>query len=184
MSTSTPSFDYDPSLQEYAVHEKEFLRQHPRYSVLCTGIVVFHENGKLLLVQRAADEKAFPNAWEVPGGKVDDTDESILHAAVRELKEETGLKATRILRKVGESEFSDRGRHGPEQWWLKTIFEMEVQSMDALVLDPIEHQAHLFASEEDVVNNCVGDLKMVYMPQPSKEIKLEAFRLRQEALPK
>lgn len=46
----------------------EFLRQRSQYDVLCTGIVVFNKNGKLLLVQRAADEKAFPDMWvSTPG---------------------------------------------------------------------------------------------------------------------
>jgi isopentenyldiphosphate isomerase len=63
MTNLTSAFDYPPVLQEYAVPEKEYLRQHPECNVLCTGIVVFNKDGKLLLVQRAADEKAFPNMW-------------------------------------------------------------------------------------------------------------------------
>jgi isopentenyldiphosphate isomerase len=63
MESAAPAFDYPASLQEYAVNEAEYLRQHPEYHVLCTGAVVFDKNGKLLLVQRAADEKAFPNLW-------------------------------------------------------------------------------------------------------------------------
>jgi isopentenyldiphosphate isomerase len=63
MAAVAPPFDYPSSLQEFAVSDKEYLRQHPGYDVLCTGIAVFDANGKLLLVQRAADEKAFPNYW-------------------------------------------------------------------------------------------------------------------------
>ena len=57
------SLDYPPFLQEYAVSEQEYLRQHPQYDLLVTGAVVFNNEGKLLLVQRAADEKAFPTLW-------------------------------------------------------------------------------------------------------------------------
>jgi isopentenyldiphosphate isomerase len=63
MAESIPKFDYPSSLQEYAVTAAEYLRQHQEYNVLCTGIVVFDKDGKLLLVQRAADEKAFPDMW-------------------------------------------------------------------------------------------------------------------------
>jgi hypothetical protein len=63
MSSTTAPFHYPPSLQEYAVTAEEYLDQHPEYHVLCTGVVVFEKTGKLLLVQRAADEKAFPNFW-------------------------------------------------------------------------------------------------------------------------
>jgi isopentenyldiphosphate isomerase len=45
------------------VPEKEYIRLNPEYNVLCIGIVVFNPEGKLLLVQRAADEKAFPDCW-------------------------------------------------------------------------------------------------------------------------
>jgi hypothetical protein len=59
----TIMFSYEPALQEYAVNEQVYLQQHPEYDVLCTGVVVFDKDGKLLIVQRAADEKAFPNMW-------------------------------------------------------------------------------------------------------------------------
>jgi 8-oxo-dGTP pyrophosphatase MutT (NUDIX family) len=119
---------------------------------------------------------------EIPGGKVDDTDETLLHAAVRELKEETGLTATRVRQKVADFTFSD-GRPGrPPVTWLKLIFEMEVEDMNVF-LDPVEHQRYLFASEEEVVNDLVGDVKLVYISPPNKAIKLEAFRLQKEAVP-
>ena len=63
MAEALRTFDYPSNLQEYAINEAEYLRQHPEYDVLCTGVVVFDKHGKLLLVQRAADEKAFPNFW-------------------------------------------------------------------------------------------------------------------------
>jgi isopentenyldiphosphate isomerase len=63
MTTLLPQFGYPSSLEEYVVNAAEYLRQHSEYDVLCTGVVVFDKHGKLLLVQRAADEKAFPNMW-------------------------------------------------------------------------------------------------------------------------
>lgn len=63
MTEATTEFEFPSSLQEYAVNAAEYLRQHPEYDVMCTGVVVFNQDGKLLLVQRAADEKAFPNMW-------------------------------------------------------------------------------------------------------------------------
>ena len=62
MTTSKP-LEYSADLQEFALSEAEYLRQHPEYNVLATGAVVFNNDGKLLLVQRAADEKAFPDCW-------------------------------------------------------------------------------------------------------------------------
>lgn len=120
---------------------------------------------------------------EVPGGKVDDTDETILHAAARELKEEAGLDAIRVTRKVMQFTFSDERPGHPAITWLKLIFEMEVRDSSNVVLDPVEHQKFLFASEDEVVHDLVGDVKLVYVSPPNKEVKLEAFRLQRSALP-
>ena len=63
---------------------------------------------------------------EIPGGKAEASDESILHAAVRELKEETGLQATRIVRQVTHMTFEIPRTHGRTDLWVKIVFEMEV----------------------------------------------------------
>jgi hypothetical protein len=62
--------------------------------------------------------------------------------------------------------------------WLKIIFEIEVQNTDDVVLDPVEHQNFLWASEEEIVNDMVGDVKLRYISPPNKAVKLEAFRAR------
>ena len=46
---------------------------------------------KILLLKRSPAEKLFPYHWEIPGGKVDDTDKTIWDALKREVNEETGL---------------------------------------------------------------------------------------------
>ena len=54
----------------------------------------------------------------------------------------------------------------------------------AIVLDPIEHQSHLWATEDEVVNDLVveGTTSLEYISPANKDIKLEAFRLQREAL--
>ncbi|CAI6337098.1 unnamed protein product [Periconia digitata] len=168
-------FECDPSVHKYQVSEKEYLGQNSQHHVVCVGITIFNEENKLLLVQRAKSEKAFPCFWEIPGGKVDEPDTTILHGAVRELKEETGLEATRIVRKVGTFEFGDGAVR-----WVKHIFEMEVKSLATLALDPVEHDAYLWASEEEVKAEQVGEVKLKYISPDNKFIKLEAFRHRRE----
>lgn len=49
------------------------------------------ENRSLLLLQRASHETAFPNAWELPDGHVEQTDDTVTHAVAREVLEETSL---------------------------------------------------------------------------------------------
>ncbi|WP_330480955.1 nucleotide triphosphate diphosphatase NUDT15 [Streptomyces sp. NBC_00724] len=57
-------------------------------AALGVGVVVQDERGRILLGRHHG------GTWELPGGKVDPTNESIAAAAVRELREETGLDVT------------------------------------------------------------------------------------------
>ena len=75
--------------------------------IVVTGILVM--NGKYLIVKRTGSEKAFPNMWTVPGGKLEQKDytsrekdtshhwynvfEDVLR---REIKEEVGLEIKNI----------------------------------------------------------------------------------------
>ncbi|MFE6668238.1 NUDIX hydrolase [Streptomyces sp. NPDC057697] len=56
-------------------------------AALGVGVVVQDAQGRILLGRHRG------GTWELPGGKVDPTHESIAEAAVRELREETGLEA-------------------------------------------------------------------------------------------
>ncbi|KAF2662665.1 hypothetical protein K491DRAFT_686542 [Lophiostoma macrostomum CBS 122681] len=178
MSPARASFEYPPALQQYMITEAEFFEQNPQYGKLCTGVVVFDDAGRMLLVQRAKEEKAFPNLWEIPGGKVDDTDESILHGVARELKEEAGLDVTRVIRKIGEFGWEEyhtiRKR---QEVWRKLIFEVEVKELN-VVLDPEEHQHYVFATEEDVLQDKAGGIQLTWISPPNKAMNLEAFKSR------
>jgi hypothetical protein len=81
-----------------------------------------------------------------------------------------------VIRKVSHFTFADGRREKPITW-LKLIFEMEVGDLE-VALDPVEHQQYLFASEEEIRNDLVGDVKLNYISPPNKDVKLEAFRLR------
>ena len=50
--------------------------------------------GRVLLTRRPRAMRTFPGCWVLPGGSVDPSDRSVCHAALRELEEETGLRAT------------------------------------------------------------------------------------------
>lgn len=75
--------------------------------IVVTGIIV--RDGKYFIAKRSAEEKAFPNLWTVPGGKLEmqdytsrpkDTNEhwyNVLEDVLRrEIKEETGLEVKDI----------------------------------------------------------------------------------------
>ncbi|MBQ7379625.1 MAG: NUDIX domain-containing protein [Clostridia bacterium] len=62
--------------------------------VLSVSIFTVNDKGELLLTLRAPEKPNFPNMWEITaGGAI--AGESGMEAALRELREETGLKAKR-----------------------------------------------------------------------------------------
>jgi 8-oxo-dGTP diphosphatase len=77
------------------------------FYVSSTGIIV--KDGKFLIAKRASTEKAFPNKWTVPGGKLEHTDylhltpnqgglwyEPVEKSLRREIKEEVSLDVDNI----------------------------------------------------------------------------------------
>lgn len=56
------------------------------------NIVVANGQGNILVLKRSSAEKYCPNFWDLPGGKIEN-DETLLEAAKRESKEESGLDA-------------------------------------------------------------------------------------------
>lgn len=57
---------------------------------LAVKAVIWREDGRCLLLKRAASSRHWPGAWEWPGGKAD-PGEDFMTALRREVGEETGL---------------------------------------------------------------------------------------------
>lgn len=80
---------------------------HLHYVAVTTKI---HKNGKFLIIKRSSHEKAFPNKWTVPGGRISVEDYinspkedpsfawygSLVNTLKREVKEEVNLEIDNI----------------------------------------------------------------------------------------
>ena len=196
MSQDSPpsTFEIPTNLaEEYAIPLAKLIEQNPSYDFVATGSLVFHQ-GRQLLIQRAASD-SHPGRWENPGGGCDPEDETILHAVARELWEETGLHVTRFVRQVGGVvKFNSRSGKSI----VKFSFEVEVSQTGALPggeseidlqqnldkipirLDPKEHQAYLWATEEQVLNGIIGDGNantLGFISEQQHHTTVEGFRL-------
>jgi 8-oxo-dGTP pyrophosphatase MutT (NUDIX family) len=162
-----------------------------------TGIAVYTRSTSgidhLLLVQRAPTD-SYPNCWEVPGGSVDMTGETILEAAARELKEETGLTVERFVAELRVIRFCT-GKDVRVRWWDKPTFVVEVYEAGGvkngevekgsemervgrmIKLDEKEHQAWVWASEKDIKDHRCGEVPLVFVSK-KQDIMLEGFASR------
>lgn len=121
-----------------------------------------------------------PGLWEVPGGGVDDDDESILHAVARELWEEAAISTVSIGPLVGNPHFffSPSGNQ-----ICKFNFLVEAKSVEGRLdvkLNPEEHQSFIWASEDEVRARKAGDVELEFTMTDLEATVLEAFRTRKE----
>ena len=105
------------------------------------AVVRHASEAEFLVVQRSAHD-SMPLKWEFPGGGVDETDDSMRGAALRELEEETGLSGE-VLRRgdSGKVELDDRILEFH-------IFEVEVSEGDVELSG--EHRDFQWVSKEKI----------------------------------
>ena len=71
--------------------------------VYCLGAFIVDEKKRILIVKKSLREQIDAGMWVVPGGKVK-TDENVIDALKREVKEETGL-SIKSYKWIGEDVF-------------------------------------------------------------------------------
>ncbi|MCJ1315910.1 hypothetical protein MMC15_001230 [Xylographa vitiligo] len=93
MSTPHPiQIHVPPAIGPLAIPLSRYLATHPSFSALATSACIFAPahlstppTPRLLLLHRARTEPSFRNLWEIPGGGVEATDPTVLHALAREV---------------------------------------------------------------------------------------------------
>ena len=176
------SFDYHPSVAEFAVSKHSYLTARPgtSFSYIATSMLVLDtriaSSPRVLLLQRAASDED-PNKWEPPGGACDDDDESILHAAARELWEEAGLQAARISGPVGDPHFftiSDRRKVC--QFNFAVNIRNNNGNLSAVRLNPEEHQQFVWATEDEVKARKVDGIDLDFTRDEVERTVLLVFK--------
>jgi 8-oxo-dGTP pyrophosphatase MutT (NUDIX family) len=178
----TPSYTFSPSLLPFTIPVTDYLVLHPEFEAIAAGALVFDNQDRLLILQRAADD-SMPNLWEVPGGACDAENESILNGIAREVWEESGLKVSALKHLVGDGQVFFTRRRLLQV--CKYTFAVEVHSTEGVKLDPDEHQNYLWVTEEECSNHRVERERAIVefkFTTPAQEATiLEGFRLRKAA---
>lgn len=117
-----PDFNLLPSLAESDKHPKE----NPGCFV---RVIVFDKNtDKVLVLHNKARRR-----WELPGGKVDPTDDGSVETARRELREETGIDvpyAAPLWWYIGFAKFETE-----TGWWAGSYYAVELESPSPTLLE-------------------------------------------------
>jgi 8-oxo-dGTP pyrophosphatase MutT (NUDIX family) len=179
--------EIDASLAHWNLPAKEWLRLNgeslTKVDGLATGNIVFNEEGKVLVIQRASND-SMPNKWEIPGGAVDDEDSTVFEGSARELWEEAGLIAKRFNHVVTEGPDQKPGQVYPNstrtKTWCRFSFDVQVESCEHVKLDPKEHQAFAWVTEDEIRSQLIGDCQHPITNRHMQALILEAFRLRKE----
>lgn len=123
--------------------DEEYQKMLPKKQV-GTAVVFLNTNGELLIVK-----PNYRDGWLVPGGSADD-EESPLHCAIRETKEEIGL-TMEDLQLVGVYYAPKKGIHSDS---LKFIFYGGVlteNQLSQIKLQTEELEAYIFTSPEEAM---------------------------------
>ncbi|KAK7402600.1 hypothetical protein QQX98_011641 [Neonectria punicea] len=193
------SYTVSPALHRYSsVSPAALLAADPDIDHLIAGAVVANPHGLILLLRRAATD-SWPLRWEVPGGCVDAADASLVAAAVRELWEETGLRATAVtgaVRLLDDEDGDGREGDGDEgeadlrvkddlclfretgSVWAKLTAWVDVESCDAVVVRDDEHAEWAWVSEEEARRRRFADgRELDFVSEGVRRTVLEGFRL-------
>lgn len=123
------------NLQQTSIDNlKEELKRDGIEKTVVGAIVV--EKGKVLLLRRVAGD-FMERLVELPSGTVD-PGEKILHALIREVKEETGLEVTSVDKYIDSFDYASKSGKRTRQ------LNFRIQVSGNVKVDPSEHDAYFW----------------------------------------
>lgn len=183
------TFIVPPHLAQYNTPLADFAATKPEFNYFVVGAYIFSTSNKpnsrplALLLQRSFSD-SYGGYWENPGGSVESTDKTLLEAVVREVFEETGLHVSKFLDLVCVDQWvsvkPDRVRKVAKFSFVTEVYEVVDEGwMDRVVLDDQEHQAIVWATEEQVREGVEKGGMLKFINEQGKNL-LRAFEVFRE----
>ena len=110
---------------------------------LFCDVIVRHTDGSYLLMQRDRRKYFFPGMWEVTAGGSALRYETPLDCAIRELREETGIRAGRMM---------EAGRLRNDDTFFVQYLCVTNCGKDSIVLQPGETMAYKWADRSELLS--------------------------------
>ncbi|KAL8952828.1 MAG: hypothetical protein Q9222_001263 [Ikaeria aurantiellina] len=134
----------------------------PYDKIVIGALIPKHNVGepcRILLLKRAAHEPLYPNKFEIPGGKVEDSDPTIVDAVKREVREETGMEVINVTGAVSSFDYAAAKEIALEPVGKKAIWTVSLQlnficnvTEHELTVNPEEHSEGKFVDNSEVGN--------------------------------
>ncbi|RJE23943.1 NUDIX domain protein [Aspergillus sclerotialis] len=177
-------------LAQYNTPLSTFAATKPEFNYFVVGAYIFstshqpNTNPLALLLQRSFSD-SYGGYWENPGGSVEPTDKTLLEGVAREVLEETGLHISKFLDLVCVDQWvsvkPDRVRKVAKFSFITEVYEAADEGwMDRVVLDDQEHQAIMWATEEQVREGVEKGGALKFVNEQGKNL-LRAFELWRES---
>lgn len=187
-NTNAPTYDFtvDPLANAFSVTAQEYIDLHPveelnlKYRFLAAAACVIDDQSppRTLLIQRAESD-SMPGRWEIPGGACDDEDPTVLHSVVRECWEESGLIPSRVGPQIGDGHvFWTRSGRLVRRFTFLAIVKPGEDGNHDVKLDPKEHQAFVWATEDEVKAYRAQDINLKFTNGKQRETILQAFSIK------
>ena len=110
------------------------------------GAFILNENNELLLLKRAVP--AEKGCWSIPGGRLE-MFETLEHAVIREIKEETNLDIE-VINLMG---ICDHIIKAEDAHWVATNYLCKIKSGKAKIMEPDKCQGYKFCKIDDALNS-------------------------------
>ncbi|KAI3333810.1 NUDIX hydrolase domain-like protein [Ustulina deusta] len=115
-----------------------------KFDKLVVGAAILRNEAEVLLLKRRADEKHYPNVYEIPGGKVEHDDPTIQDAITREVLEESNLSVKDVSRPLSVITYTTESGAGTRNV-IQLSYVITVQDTQFQV-NPEEHSTGIWAN--------------------------------------